>query len=313
MQLGQIEAFLETARHGNISRAAASLYLTQPTVTSRLQALEAEVGQPLFTRARYGVALTDAGKTLLPYAERALEALRDGAAALRSLRDASEGNLYVGSSSLISAYFLPDVLERFASEHPRVRVVVRTGHTEDVLRDVLREDVQIGITHELRHPDIESRRVYVDELVLAVHPSHPFTQRPDVTARDIAGEVLVLVNGSSHVRRIMQIFVEANLVPRVRFEVDNVEAAKKIVERGLGIAIVHSLSIGRELETGTLRAVPIAADSRERRGIAVIYRKIGGLGGIARAFLGTIEQIYPSPSTGESSRLKGVAIQQGNR
>src|SRR3954468_7429848 len=80
MQLAQIEGFLEVARSGNVSRAAATLRITQPALTARLQSLEQELGQPLFVRTRRGVQLTDAGRALLPYAQQAVAALAGGVA-----------------------------------------------------------------------------------------------------------------------------------------------------------------------------------------------------------------------------------------
>ena len=76
--LAQISAFLEVARRGSISRAAESLYVTQPTLTARIQHLETELGEPLFTRTRQGTRLTDTGRAFLPYAERAMQALEEG-------------------------------------------------------------------------------------------------------------------------------------------------------------------------------------------------------------------------------------------
>ena len=85
MQLAQVEGFLEVARRTNMSRAAEALFITQPALSARLRALEAEVGSPLFRRGRRGMALTDAGRAFLPYAERAVRALQDGAGAVERL------------------------------------------------------------------------------------------------------------------------------------------------------------------------------------------------------------------------------------
>src|SRR5207244_1273892 len=71
MLLAQVEGFLEVARRGNVSRAAEAMFVTQPTLTARLHALERELGEPLFARTRRGMRLTDAGRAFLPYAERA--------------------------------------------------------------------------------------------------------------------------------------------------------------------------------------------------------------------------------------------------
>src|SRR3954451_5360095 len=133
MQIEFLETFIEVARQGSVTRAAEALYLSQPSVTGRLQAIESELGEPLLVRTPRGVRLTDAGREFLLHAERAVRAYRDGQAALGELRQARSGRLLLGAAPAVSTYFLPSVLKRFAGQHPGVRLSVRTGHSEEVL------------------------------------------------------------------------------------------------------------------------------------------------------------------------------------
>src|SRR5881398_1205235 len=180
MLLAQVEGFLEVARRGNVSRAAEAMFVTQPTLTARLHALERELGEPLFARTRRGMKLTDAGRAFLPYAERAMRAVRDGRQALADPRSASAGRLVLGAAPAGSTYVLPALLQRFAGACPRVEVAVRTGHSEDVLQMLLREEVQLAMVRALRHPDIESIPLYEEALVLVVPPGHSFAERSNV-------------------------------------------------------------------------------------------------------------------------------------
>src|SRR5256885_5308342 len=164
MLFGQVQAFLEVARTGNVSRAAEALYVTQPALTARIQALEKELGEALFVRTGRGVRLTDAGRVFLPCAERAVQAVEDGRQALSDLRSASAGRLALGAAPAVSTYVLPPVLKRFANLHPRVDVAVRTGHSEEILAMVLKDEVQVGLVRTLRHPDIDAIPLYEDEL-----------------------------------------------------------------------------------------------------------------------------------------------------
>src|SRR5689334_5962064 len=111
MLLAQVEGFVEIARQRNLSRAADVMHVTQPALTARLQALEEEVGTPLFVRGRRGMALTDAGRAFLPYAERALEALDEGAGLLTELARGGTGELVLGAAPAVSAYVLPALLQ----------------------------------------------------------------------------------------------------------------------------------------------------------------------------------------------------------
>src|ERR1700694_1453778 len=121
MLLAQVEGFLEVAGGVKVVRAAEAMFVTQPTLTARLHALERELGEPLFARTRRGMRLTDAGRAFLPYAERAMRAVRDGRQALTDARTASAGRLVLGAAPAVSTYILPALLQRFAAAFPRVR------------------------------------------------------------------------------------------------------------------------------------------------------------------------------------------------
>ena len=135
MLLAQVESFLEVARLGHLGRAATGLFISQPTLTARLHALEAELGTTLFDRSRRGMALTDAGRGFLPHAERAAAALREGREVVTGIHRGVAGELTIGTAPAVGTYVLPRLLARFAELHPNVRLVVRTGHTQ---RDSLR-------------------------------------------------------------------------------------------------------------------------------------------------------------------------------
>ena len=295
MQFSQVEAFIEVARRGSISRAAESLSLTQPTVTERLQALEAELGGKLFTRVKYGVSLTDAGKLFLPYAERALRTLTEAKSALDNLRDGTQGNLVLGSAPFISMYILPTLLDRYTAKHPGVHVAVRTGHSEEVLQMVLHEEVQIGLVRDMRHPDIESITLHNDELILVAHPSHPFCDRPSVTIEEVSNEGVVLFDDTNNYYQLVNgIFMSVGLVLKARFEMDNVESAKKMVEKGLGISLLPRIAVQREIALGALRELMIADGPPLQRELVAIYGRTSGLGGVARAFLDTVNEMSSS-------------------
>ncbi|HEY4658381.1 MAG TPA: LysR family transcriptional regulator, partial [Gemmatimonadaceae bacterium] len=144
MKIERLSAFVEVARTGNLTRAARVLEVTQPALSERLQGLERELGVDLFVRTPRGVRLTEAGRALVPHAERAMSAIADGRRVVDELRRGAGGRLAVGAAPAVSTYVLPLVLHRFNVEHPDVELSVRTGHSEEVLEMVLREDVQVG-------------------------------------------------------------------------------------------------------------------------------------------------------------------------
>ena len=271
MQLAQVEGFLEVARRGNLSRAAEALFITQPALTARLRTLETEVGNPLFRRGRRGMVLTDAGRAFLPYAERAVRALQDGASAIERLPLTDE--LVLGAAPAISTYVLPQLLIRFEAEHPAVRLNVRTGHSEEILEMVVRGDVQVGLARELHHPSLETLSLYEDELVLVVEPGHALARNRRVTLERVRDARLILFDRtSSYYDLTNALFRPAGRLPRGVLELDHIDAAKQMVLAGLGVALLPTTAVANELRNGSLRRIELIGTPRIERRIAALRR-----------------------------------------
>ncbi len=145
MDLGQVEAFVQVAQLRSFSKAADALFLTQPSVTARIQSLERDLGEALFERNGRGVRLTEMGATFLPFARRALKALQEGRDALDGMRNLDIGTLKLGSALTVSTYVLPKILKQYCSLYPGVEVTVQTGRSEQVLQMVVNDDVHCAL------------------------------------------------------------------------------------------------------------------------------------------------------------------------
>lgn len=277
MKAERLGAFVEVARSGNLTRAARVLDLTQPALSERLMALERDLGVDLFVRTHRGVRLTDAGRALVPHAERAIGAIAEGRRVVDEMRRGKGGRLAVGAAPAVSTYVLPGVLRIFNQAHPDVELSVRTGHSEEVLDMVLREDVQVGVVREMRHPEVETIPLYEDELVLVVHRTHRFAERGRIRLAELAPEHLVTFDRASSYTELTQaLFREAGIVPRGTIELDNIDAAKKCVAQGLGVALLPRQAVREELAAGTLRPVVIAGARPIRRRIVAVRRRDAG-------------------------------------
>ncbi|HEX8941112.1 MAG TPA: LysR family transcriptional regulator [Candidatus Limnocylindrales bacterium] len=287
MQLAHVEGFLEVARQGSVSRAAAGLFVSQPALTVRLQQLEAELGEQLFVRTRRGVQLTDAGRAFLPYAERAMASLQGGRELLAEMRSGGAGELTLGAAPAVSTYVLPSILVRFTERFPRVRLVVRTGHSEEVVEMVARGEVQVGVGRRIRHQHVEARPIYEDELVLVAEPGHPFAEAGRVSLERLSEARLILFDRtSSYYDLTNAIFREAGVAPRGVMELDNIEAAKKMVEQGLGVALLPNTAVAAEIARRSLR--PVAVDGAppvHRPIVAMRPRDAGPAGPAVAGFL----------------------------
>lgn len=288
MLLSHVEGFVETARLGNLSRAAETLHVTQPALTARLHALEAELGTPLFVRGRRGMRLTDAGRAFLPYAQRAMVSLDEGASLLGELGRGGAGELVLGAAPAVSTYVLPALLVRFTQRHPRVRLSVRTGHSEEILEMALRREIDLGLVRELRHPDIESRALYEDRIVLVADRSERFAAgRHTIEVDELAAARLILFDRTSSYFDLTNAFLrDAGVTPAGVMELDNIDAAKQMVEAGLGIALLPHTAVAAELADGRLRSLSIrGAAPLTRRIVAIRRRDVGAVGGPTAAFL----------------------------
>ena len=291
--LAQLEAFTETARTGSVSGAAQALFLTQPALSARLKGLERALGTPLLERSGRGVRLSDAGRAFLPYAQRSLEAIADGRRVLVELSRGGVGDVAIGAAPAVSTYVLPTVLTRFHAAYPNVQLSVRTGHSEEILELVVREQVEVGLVRALRHPDITSVPLYEDELVLVANPAHGFARRNAVAVAEIGGERLILFDRSSSYHDVTSAFLrEHGVVPRGVMELDNIDASKKMVEQGLGVALLPSTAVAEELDSGALVRVALADAAPVRRRIVAIRRRDAGPpAGYVAALLDTLADL----------------------
>jgi DNA-binding transcriptional LysR family regulator len=301
--MAQVAGFLEIARQRNLSRAAEVLHVTQPALTARLQMLEADLGAPLFERSHRGMRLTDAGRAYLPYAERAAEALDGGRALVGEHARGTVGRLTIGTAPAVGAYVLPGLLARYVERFAAVRLVVRTGHSEEVADLVARGELDIGLIRELHHPGIVVQSLYEDELLLVVPPSHEFVGLGRIDVERLADATLVLFDRtSSYYDLTNAIFRAAGVAPRSIIELDNIEAAKQIVRQGLGVALLPHTAIAGEVARGVLRVIPMNGVAPTRRRIVAIRR--AGSGQVTAPpvqgfldVLGRIHEILPRRGT----------------
>ena len=259
MEIPQLEAFLEAASRGSFRRAAHALLLSQPSVSARVQALEDEVGAPLFHRTARGVRLTNLGQTFLPFAQRSIETLRRGREVVESVRQASVGVLNMATARVVGTYVLPEILQNFHGLYPETNLRIRVGGSTDVLQMVVDEEVQLGLARFMQHPDVDALHLYDEEAVLVVHPEHSFAAAGAAAMYEVAQEPLIVYDpgdpGSSYFQFINRVCRDAGVTPKIEMNLDSVEAAKNMVQLGLGISLLPRSGVRRELESGSLTRI----------------------------------------------------------
>lgn len=272
--VGQLEAFLEIARLGNLTRAAESMFLTQPALSARLKRLEQEVGFALLVRNRQGARLTDAGRAFLPHARAAVEAVEDGQKALSVHLRAGMGELVVGATPTVGAYVLPGVIRRMSESQPKVRLSIRTATSVELLAMLLRGDVTLAIGRQVHHPSVESIPLYDEDYILVSLPDHRLASGRRLHLADLADEVLILYERSP-IRHVTAeaLLRQIQVAPRAVIDLDSAIAAKELVNQGVGIALLPRTVVSVELAAGSLMEIRISDMKAIRRSVAVIGQR----------------------------------------
>ncbi len=286
MEIGQVEAFLAVGTFGGFRRAAQALRVTQPAVSARIKALEESLGVPLFDRGRGGPALSAAGRALRPHAEQLLQAVALARQAVHNLRPASGSALQIAAALSICTYLLPDVLKRFQAARPNVMITVRSGHSKEVLEMVLRGEAEIGLARSLHHPAVETVSLRDDPLVLVGRPRAWPARTRRVRLEAVADQPLIFFDrGSSDWTLSHGLFRRAGLVPNVVLEVETIETAKRMVDRGIGLAFLPHLAVASEIRRRRLAAIDIVDAEPLSRSLDVIHPRQRPLSAEALALL----------------------------
>lgn len=285
MDTQNLTAFVAVADTSSFTQAAETLHLSQPAVSKRITALEQQIGQPLFDRVGRRVSLTDAGRTLLPYARKALQDLEDGKRALSHLHDRVAGRLSIGTSHHIGLHRLPPVLRRYTQQYPDVDLDLHFMDSEVACQAVLAGSLELGIvtlpTQSLPH--LEMRLVWPDPLSVVVAPEHPLAGHARVKLRDLADFPAVLPDEATYTHRIVKKALEQHgLTPRIRLATNYLETLKMLAGIGLGWSVLPDSMID-----GSLRPIAIAELAMKRE-LGAVWHERRTLSGAAKALLGML-------------------------
>src|SRR5918911_5762955 len=189
MDVRDLEVFLSVAKNLNFTRAGDEVHLSQPSISVRVRKLESELGIKLFEHVGKRVALTEAGRTLMPYARRVVAALDDARHAVEELQGLERGTLRIGASTTPGMYLVPKIVARFKRRHPKIEVRLEIKDTRQIEEEVLRNEFDFGfVGGHLIGNEVEVIPWLTDEIVLVAPPDHLLTRKKRVGLRDLRGE-----------------------------------------------------------------------------------------------------------------------------
>jgi DNA-binding transcriptional LysR family regulator len=291
MELSQLETFLAVAEERSFSRAAQRLHRTQPAVSQVIRKLEAAVDETLFDRAARDGSLTAAGELLRDYALRLLALRREAASALGELKSLERGLLQLGANEYTCMVLLP-AIHAFRRAYPHISIAVNRKLASRIPDELNLRSFEIGVLTFRPDPvQFRSIAVYADSLALIVSPAHPLASAERVSISDLGKENFIAHNVTSpQRRRVIETFQRYRTPLNMGIELPTIEAIKRFVAMGNGVALVPHLTVARELEIGEL--VRVAVDELEaRRVLRLVYRQQATLSYAARAFLRTVREL----------------------
>ena len=287
MDIAGLQAFVAIADSGSFSLAAERLHLTQPAVSKRLAALEAELDTRLFDRLGRAVRLTEAGDVLLPRALRILAELDDTRRALRNLSGVVSGPLALATSHHIGLHRLPPVLRNFSSRYPQVRLDMRFMDSELAGAAVLRGEVDLAVITlppRLESP-LEVRPLWPDPLIAMASPAHPLAESATVTPERLSQYPAILPSEATFTRQIIEDgLARLGVEPPVAFSTNYLETIKMMVAVGLGWSILPRTMLDAELVELNVDAL------RLERTLGVVRHTGRTLSNAARAILTTLRE-----------------------
>ena len=289
MELRHLRYFLAVADTLNFTRAAAKLHITQPTLSHQIKQLEQETG-PLLDRTRHSVRLTQQGKLLRPYAERAVGEIRNAMMALGELDGLLRGELAVGVFRSFSSSRLPDVFARFNSEYPGVRLTVREMHHVEIERALIDGRLDLAVAYGPAISDkIVAEEIFTERLELVVGTNHPLARCKRVKLEQLEGVPLALVSRDTRSRKLIDECLAAHRVtPRIEIEMNSVDAVLATVGRSALATVCVSRTL---LNSPNLRAIRID-EAALRRSTSILWLADSHQSAAARALTRQIREDY---------------------
>lgn len=263
--LQQLRVLKAVATEKNFTKAAAVLYVSQPSLSKQIKTLEKNLDLLLINRERNKISLTENGKLLLQYSERILALCEESCRALIDLKNGDRGNLTVGASQTIGTYLMPRILGLFAQNYPQITLKVQVNSSRIIAKKIINREIDIAIVGGEISDDLEKNltiQPFVsDELSLIISRSHPFAKKNKINKEDLYSLEFITLNSNSTIKKFIDNILIQNQIEtkqlKTILQLNSIEGIKTAVSLGLGAAFVSSSAIEKELKLKTIGVITI--------------------------------------------------------
>lgn len=283
MLLRHINYFLAVAEYRSFTRAATSLYVSQPALSQQIKQLEEQLGCQLFDRSGRSVRLTDAGEMYARYARNALQDLQEGKRAINDVKNLSSGELRIAITPTFTTYLIGPLIKVFHERYPKVTLSVKEMSQEQMEQRLLDDEFDVGIAFENVHSaDIESQTLLVETLALVVRKDHPLAQESVVNLQILNQQSMVLLSNEFATREQIERYCRQHQVqPKVLMEANSLSAVIEIVRNTQLATLLPSNITGERDELVAITLTP----SLLQRTAVLLQRKGAYQTAAAKAFI----------------------------
>lgn len=270
MNLDHIETFLYVVHLKSIRKASKALFLSQPTVTARIQSLEKELNIQLFLRVNRELILTEEGKNFIPYAQKILNTLKESK---KHLANKIDQNIFrIGSNEITAQYFLAGNKKNWYPNQSKVQLKI--GSTAEHIHSLLNDELDIAFIRKTNDPSLYQEKIIENPIQLIVYPGHSFEAIKNVSIHELSKEQLVLFEcGAFDWSLFRKIFEIENIQPNIQFEVNHLNVAKQLIKQKQCIGFLPLLCVREELENGELIAIDTSDLLHMEQDIYATYSK----------------------------------------
>ncbi len=283
MELRHLRYLLAVADHGNFTRAAEALHVSQPTLSQQIKQLEREVGTPLLDRSGRTVRLTDAGEAYTQHGRLALQDLDAAERAVHDVQDLSRGHLRIAMTPTITAYLIGPLVRQFHAEHPGVTLTVIETTQDLIEADLLADRIDLGIAFAGHHAaGVAASALFTETLSLVVGAGHPHHPRVTTFAvADLPDQPLALLSRDFATRNyIDEFFAAQDVTPHIAIEANSISALIEFVSLGTLATVLPDAITQARGDLHPIRPDP-ALPARE---VVLLRRSAGYQSAAARAF-----------------------------
>lgn len=258
----RLQVFHTVARLLSFTKAADELHMTQPAVTFQVRQLEEQFNTRLFDRTHNRISLTDAGHRVFESAGKIFQLYAEMDNSVRELTGDISGVLILGASTTIAEYMLPVLLGDFKEKFPDVVIRLKVANTDGIVSQVENNMIDLGVVEApVANKNLVVEKCRMDELVLIVPLNHELAKEEVVSLSEITKYPFICREEGSGTREVMIESMKAagidNADLSVSMELGSLEAIKGAVEAGMGVSVLSSATIVKELKLGTLVAVKL--------------------------------------------------------